>query len=70
MKMHQVNSVAGVELIYLLIKRLIKKKKKKKNLYDGRTKEAREFIKRIEQLRAKRNKTFREKVKENIESFW
>ena len=35
----------------------------------GRTKEAREFIKRIEQLRAKRNSTFREKVKEDINSF-
>jgi len=44
-------------------------KKKKKNLYDGRRKEAKAFFKRIEQLRAKRDKTFREKVKENIESF-
>ena len=44
-------------------------KKKKKNLYDGRRKEAKAFFKRIEQLRAKREKTYREKVKENIESF-
>ena len=44
-------------------------KKKKKNLYDGRRKEAKAFFKRIEQLRAKRDKTFREKVKENIDSF-
>ena len=44
-------------------------KKKKKNLYDGRRKEAKAFFKRIEQLRSKRDKTFREKVKENIESF-
>ena len=44
-------------------------KKKKKNLYDGRRKEAKAFFKRIEALRAKRDKTFREKVKENIESF-
>ena len=44
-------------------------KKKKKNLYYGRRKEAKAFFKRIEQLRAKRDKTFREKVKENIESF-
>ena len=44
-------------------------KKKKKKLYDGRRKEAKAFFKRIEQLRAKRDKTFREKVKENIESF-
>ena len=44
-------------------------KKKKKNLYDGRRKEAKAFFKRIEALRAKRDKTFRERVKENIESF-
>ena len=44
-------------------------KKKKKNLYDGRRKESKAFFKRIEALRAKRDKTFREKVKENIESF-
>ena len=44
-------------------------KKKKKNLYDGRRKEAKAFFKRIEALRAKRDKTFREKVKENIASF-
>ena len=44
-------------------------KKKKKNLYDGRRKEAKALFKRNEQLRAKRDKTFREKVKENIESF-
>tara|TARA_B100000123_G_scaffold244634_1_gene200100 strand:- start:429 stop:947 length:519 start_codon:yes stop_codon:yes gene_type:complete len=49
-----------------------KKKQKeiqKKNLYDGRRKEAKAFFKRIEALRAKRDKTFREKVKENINSF-
>ena len=44
-------------------------KKKKKNLYDGRRKEAKAFFKRIEALRAKRDTTFREKVKENIDSF-
>ena len=44
-------------------------KKKKKNLYDGRRKEAKAFFKRIEALRSKRDKTFREKVKENIDSF-
>ena len=44
-------------------------KKKKKNLYDGRRKEAKAFIKRIETLRSKRDKTFREKVKENINTF-
>ena len=44
-------------------------KKKKKSLYDGRRKEAKAFFKRIEALRSKRDKTFREKVKENIDSF-
>ena len=44
-------------------------KKKKKNLYDGRRKEAKAFIKRIETLRSKKDKTFREKVKENINTF-
>ena len=62
------NSVAGGG-VDLSIDNTVHTKKKKKNLYDGRTKEARQFIKRIEQLRAKRNSTFREKVKENIESF-
>ena len=41
----------------------------KKNLYDGRTKEARAFMKRIETLRAKRDDTFRGKVKESLDSF-
>ena len=59
----------GVELIYLLIKSKIKKRKKRKIFMMEERKEARQFFKRIEQLRAKRDKTFREKVKENINSF-
>ena len=39
-------------------------KKKKKNLYDGRTKEAKAFMKRMEMLRAKKkNLNFKRKYK-------
>lgn len=44
-------------------------KKKKKNLYDGRTKEARAFMKRMEMLRAKRESKLAKKVQENTENF-
>ena len=44
-------------------------KKKKKNLYDGRTKEARAFMKRMEMLRAKRESKLQKKVQENTENF-
>ena len=40
-------------------------KKKKKNPYDGRTKEARQFYKRMETLRAKRESRLAKKVQEN-----
>ena len=40
-------------------------KKKKKNPYDGRTKEARQFYKRMETLRAKRESKLQKKVQEN-----
>ena len=63
------NSVAGGGVDLSIDKKIDKEKKKKQSLYDGRTKEAKAFIKRIEQLRAKRNKGFREQVKSNIESF-
>tara|TARA_B100001057_G_scaffold114198_1_gene112578 strand:+ start:2702 stop:3208 length:507 start_codon:yes stop_codon:yes gene_type:complete len=63
------NSVAGGGVDLSIDKKIDKEKKKKQSLYDGRTKQARAFIKRIEQLRAKREKGFREKVKTNIESF-
>ena len=44
-------------------------KKKKKNMYDGRTREARSFLKRMETLRAKRESKLAKKVQENIENF-
>lgn len=62
------NSVSGGG-VDLSVDKQIDNQKKKKKLYDGRTKEARAFMKRIETLRAKRDTSFREKVKENIESF-
>ena len=40
-------------------------KKKKKKLYDGRTKEAKAFVKRMEMLRAKRESKLSKKVQEN-----
>ena len=40
-------------------------KKKKKNPYDGRTKEARQFYKRMETLRARRESKLAKKVQEN-----
>ena len=40
-------------------------KKKKKKLYDGRTKEAKAFVKRMEMLRAKRESKLQKKVQEN-----
>jgi len=42
-----------------------KMKKKKKKLYDGRTKEAKAFMKRMEMLRAKRESKLSKKVQEN-----
>ena len=44
-------------------------KKKKKNMYDGRTREARSFLKRMETLRAKRESKLAKKVQENTEDF-
>ena len=44
-------------------------KKKKKNLYDGRTREARAFMERMESLRAKRESKLAKKVQENTENF-
>ena len=46
-----------------------KMKKKKKKLYDGRTKEAKAFVKRMGELRAKREANFRKSVKENMDNF-
>ena len=44
-------------------------KEKKKKLYDGRTREARAFMKRMEMLRAKRESKLQKKVQENTENF-
>jgi len=44
-------------------------KKKKKKLYDGRTREARSFLKRMETLRAKRESKLAKKVQENTDNF-
>ena len=65
------NSVAagGVDMPADAVSNKKQKEIQKKNLYDGRRKEAKAFFKRIEALRAKRDNTFREKVKENINSF-
>jgi len=40
-------------------------KKKKKNLYDGRRKEAKAFFKRMSELKAKRESKLAKKVQEN-----
>ena len=44
-------------------------KKKKKNMYDGRTREARNFYRRMETLRQKRESKLAKKVQENIDNF-
>ena len=48
---------------------VVMKKKKKKDMYDGRTKEARAFMKRMETLRAKRESKLAKKVQENTDNF-
>ena len=50
----------------------VSKKKQKeiqKKAYDGRTKEARAFMKRMLELKAKRESAFRKSVKENMDDF-
>ena len=50
----------------------VSKKKQKeiqKKAYDGRTKEARAFMKRMLELKAKRESNFRKSVKENMDNF-
>ena len=46
-----------------------KKKKVEKRVYDGRTKEARQFYKRMETLRAKRESKLAKKVFPTLNSF-
>ena len=43
--------------------------KKNKNMYDGRTRDAKNFMKRIEALRAKRSEKFSKSVKETMDDF-
>jgi len=64
------NSVAGGG-VSLPADAVSKKKQKEiqKRAYDGRTKEARAFMKRMLELRAKRDASFRNTVKESVESF-
>ena len=64
------NSVAGGG-VSLPADAVSKKKQKEmqKKPYDGRTKEARAFMNRMLELRKKRDETFRNSVKEGIESF-
>ena len=64
------NSVAGGG-VSLPADAVSKKKQKEmqKKPYDGRTKEARAFMSRMLELRKKRDETFRNSVKEGIESF-
>ena len=50
----------------------VSKKKQKeiqKKAYDGRTREARAFMKRMLELKAKRESNFRKSVKENMDNF-
>ena len=61
------NSVAGGGVA--LPPDAVTKKKKKKNMYDGRTREARSFLKRMEALRAKRESKLAKKVQENTDNF-
>ena len=44
-------------------------KKKKKNMYDGRRKEAKNFLKRMETLKASRESKLQKQVKEQIGDF-
>ena len=64
------NSIAGGG-VSLPADAVSKKKQKEiqKRAYDGRTREARAFMKRMLELRAKRDASFRNTVKESVESF-
>ena len=63
------NSVSGGGVDLSVDKLIDREKKKKKKLYDGRTREAKAFIKRMGELRAKREANFRKSVKENMDNF-
>ena len=63
------NSVSGGGVDLSVDKLIDREKKKKKKLYDGRTREARAFMKRMETLRAKRESKLAKKVQENTDNF-
>jgi len=65
------NSVAagGVDMAPNAVSKKKQKENQKKNMYDGRTKEAKSFIKRMAELKAKREAAFRKSVKEKMDNF-
>ena len=65
------NSVAagGVDMAPNAVSKKKQKENQKKNMYDGRTKEAKSFIKRMAELKAKREANFRKSVKEKMDNF-
>ena len=65
------NSVAagGVDMAPNAVSIKKQKENQKKNMYDGRTKEAKSFIKRMAELKAKREAAFRKSVKEQMDDF-
>ena len=65
------NSVAsgGVDMAPNAVSKKKQKEIQKKNMYDGRTKEARAFMKRMLELKAKRESAFRKSVKEQMDDF-
>lgn len=65
------NSVAagGVDMAPNAVSKKKQKENQKKNMYDGRTREAKSFIKRMAELKAKREAAFRNSVKEQMDDF-
>ena len=65
------NSVAsgGVDMAPNAVSKKKQKEIQKKNMYDGRTREAKSFIKRMAELKAKREAAFRKSVKEQMDNF-
>ena len=65
------NSVAagGVDMAPNAVSKKKQKENQKKNMYDGRTREAKSFIKRMAELKAKREAAFRKSVKEQMDDF-
>jgi len=65
------NSVAagGVDMAPNAVSKKKQKENQKKNMYDGRTREARSFMKRMLELKAKREAAVRKAVKEQMDDF-